>query len=184
MLNIEKLLHICLWPCLQLFLVWNVLHKCKVPFDVTWCLLIYYGIKNIHFCIYNLVRHMLTLISKDYNNIKWQFPKKSTFFWNYLVSDQLRTYSSWEMVTYDFKLYLESVTTLHGFWEVSWTAFGHFVLGSHNFMVTALGSCVKWPSYFSRSGPKSLKWLVIVVYILISISAGKAGPAQRVNLLT
>ena len=24
-------------------------------------------------------------------------------------------------------------------------AFGHFLLGSHNFMVTALGSCVKWP---------------------------------------
>ena len=55
---------------LHLFLVWNVLHKCKVPFDVTWCLLIYYGIKNIIFCIYNLVRHMLTLISKDFNNIK------------------------------------------------------------------------------------------------------------------
>jgi hypothetical protein len=24
-------------------------------------------------------------------------------------------------------------------------AFGHFLLGSHYFMVTALGSCVKWP---------------------------------------
>jgi hypothetical protein len=24
-------------------------------------------------------------------------------------------------------------------------AFGHILLGSHNFMVTALGSCVKWP---------------------------------------
>jgi hypothetical protein len=23
-------------------------------------------------------------------------------------------------------------------------AFGHFLLGSRNFMVTALGSCVKW----------------------------------------
>ena len=22
---------------------------------------------------------------------------------------------------------------------------GHFLLGSHNFMVTALGLCVKWP---------------------------------------
>ena len=29
--------------------------------------------------------------------------------------------------------------------EVSWTALGHFLLGSHNFVVTALGSCVKWP---------------------------------------
>ena len=25
------------------------------------------------------------------------------------------------------------------------TAFGHFLLGSHNFMVIALGLCVKWP---------------------------------------
>ena len=24
-------------------------------------------------------------------------------------------------------------------------AFGHFLLGFHNFMVTALGSCVQWP---------------------------------------
>ena len=24
-------------------------------------------------------------------------------------------------------------------------AFEHFLLGSHNFMVTAFGSCVKWP---------------------------------------
>ena len=56
---------------LHLFLVWNVLHKCKVPFDVTWCSLIYYDINNIKICIYNLVRHMLTLISKYFNNIKW-----------------------------------------------------------------------------------------------------------------
>ena len=26
-------------------------------------------------------------------------------------------------------------------------AIGHFVLGYHNFTVTALGSCVKWPLY-------------------------------------
>ena len=24
-------------------------------------------------------------------------------------------------------------------------AFGHFLLGSHNLMVTALGLCMKWP---------------------------------------
>ena len=34
-----------------------------------------------------------------------------------------------------------SVTTLHDFGG----AFGHFLLGSHNFMAAALGSCVKWP---------------------------------------
>ena len=27
-------------------------------------------------------------------------------------------------------------------------AFGHFLLGSHNFMVMALGLCVKWPLVF------------------------------------
>ena len=31
------------------------------------------------------------------------------------------------------------------FWWCVGTAFGHFSLGSHNSMVTALGSCVKWP---------------------------------------
>ena len=28
-------------------------------------------------------------------------------------------------------------------------AFGHFLLGPHNFMVMALGPCVKWPSILS-----------------------------------
>jgi len=32
------------------------------------------------------------------------------------------------------------------------TAFAHFLLGSHNFMVTSFGSCVKWPLHFSRPG--------------------------------
>ena len=68
--NREALIESFVTRLLHLFLVWNVLHKCKVPFDVTWCLLIYYGIKNINLCIYDLVRHMLTLISKDVNNIK------------------------------------------------------------------------------------------------------------------
>ena len=30
-------------------------------------------------------------------------------------------------------------------WKCVGTAFGHFLLGSHNFVVRALGSCVKWP---------------------------------------
>ena len=29
-------------------------------------------------------------------------------------------------------------------WRCLGTAFGHLLLGSHNLMVTALGSCVKW----------------------------------------
>ena len=36
-------------------------------------------------------------------------------------------------------------------------AFGHFLLGTHNSMVTARGSCVKWPlatePKLARSGP-------------------------------
>ena len=31
------------------------------------------------------------------------------------------------------------------FWRCVGTVFGHFLLGSHNYMVTTLGSCVKWP---------------------------------------
>ena len=38
-----------------------------------------------------------------------------------------------------------SVTTPTWCWRCVGTAFGHFLLGSHSFMVTALGSCVKWP---------------------------------------
>jgi hypothetical protein len=30
-------------------------------------------------------------------------------------------------------------------WRCLGTAFGHFLLGSHNFTVTAFGLCVKWP---------------------------------------
>ena len=40
------------------------------------------------------------------------------------------------------------------FWRCVGTAFGHFILGSHNFMVMALGSCVKWPSELDRLCPK------------------------------
>ena len=39
----------------------------------------------------------------------------------------------------------KSVTTPHEVGGVLEQAFGHFLLGSHNFMVSALGSCVKWP---------------------------------------
>ena len=41
-----------------------------------------------------------------------------------------------------------SVTTPHDLEDVVGTAFGHFLLGSHNPVVTALGSCVKWPYIF------------------------------------
>ena len=37
------------------------------------------------------------------------------------------------------------MTTLRDFGSVLGQPLGHFLLGSHNFMVTALVSCVKWP---------------------------------------
>jgi hypothetical protein len=45
--------------------------------------------------------------------------------------------------------------------EVCWTAFGHLYLGSHNFMVTAVGSCVTRgeiliPDFNERSAFKQL----------------------------
>ena len=38
-----------------------------------------------------------------------------------------------------------SATTLTWFQRCLGTPFGHFLLGSHKFTVTALGLCVKWP---------------------------------------
>ena len=49
------------------------------------------------------------------------------------------------LITYGFKLHLRILDHMTWFWRCDGTAFGHFHLGSHNFMVVALGSCVKWP---------------------------------------
>jgi hypothetical protein len=51
----------------------------------------------------------------------------------------------WGPGTYDFTLHLRVRDHPAWFWRCLGTAFGHFLLGSHNFMVTALDSCVKWP---------------------------------------
>jgi hypothetical protein len=51
------------------------------------------------------------------------------------------------MVTYDFTLHLRVGDHPTWFWRcLGSNTCGHFLLGSHNSMVTALGSCVKWPS--------------------------------------
>jgi hypothetical protein len=47
-------------------------------------------------------------------------------------------------VTYVFILHLRVCDHTTWFWRCVGTTFGHFLLGSHNFMVMALGSCVKW----------------------------------------
>ena len=49
------------------------------------------------------------------------------------------------MVTYDFTIHLRICDHATWFWRCVGTAFEHFPLGSHNFMVTAFGSCVKLP---------------------------------------
>ena len=53
------------------------------------------------------------------------------------------------------------VTSHYTWWSVTMT-FRHFLLGSHNFMITALGSCVKWPSLFKCTSnckwPLEAKW--------------------------
>jgi hypothetical protein len=48
------------------------------------------------------------------------------------------------MFIYGFTLHLRVHDHTTWFWRCRGTAFGHFLLGSHNFMVTTLGSCVKW----------------------------------------
>ena len=48
-------------------------------------------------------------------------------------------------VPFDFTIHLRICNHPTWFWRCVGTAFRHFHLGSHNFMVTALGSCVKWP---------------------------------------
>ena len=49
------------------------------------------------------------------------------------------------LVTYDFTSHLRVRDRTTWFWRCLGAAFGHFLLGPHNFMLTALGSCVKWP---------------------------------------
>ena len=52
-----------------------------------------------------------------------------------------------------------SVTTLHDVWRCGGTAFGHFLLDSPDFMVTALGSCVKQsPTFCAHGRPFGLHW--------------------------
>ena len=64
----------------------------------------------------------------------------------------MRTHINWNslkwhlvegLVTYDFTLHLRVCDHTTWFWGCLGTTFGHFLLGSHNFMVIALGSCVK-----------------------------------------
>ena len=66
----------------------------------------------------------------------------------------------WNPVTNDFTLHLRVRDHTTWFWRCLGTVFGHFLLGSHNFMVTALGSCVKWPLVSSCSNSYMLNFLM------------------------
>jgi hypothetical protein len=53
-------------------------------------------------------------------------------------------------------------------------AFGHFLLGSHNLLVMALGSCVKWPLVQDGYG---IQFKVVANFLVI------IGPPCIVNSL-
>ena len=86
--------------------------------------------------------------------------RKTTAFWTLTTVDSfyiimcedpmnrnsLKQHSIEDLVTYDFTLQLKAGDRTTWFWQCLGTDFGHFLLGSYNFTVTALGSCVKWPS--------------------------------------
>jgi len=62
-----------------------------------------------------------------------------------------------------------SMTALHDFGGVYvGMAFGHFLLGSHKFMVIACGSCVKWPEgRWVLSG--SIPWLDPCIWLVCDL---------------
>ena len=74
-------------------------------------------------------------------------------------------------ITFDFTLHLKVHDHTTWFWRCIGTAFGHFILDSHNVMVVALGLCVNWPS-FTTSFARFLKpcmFYILQVFILHNI---------------
>jgi hypothetical protein len=70
--------------------------------------------------------------------------------------------------TYGFTIHLRVRDRTTWFWRCVGMAFGHFLLGSHNFTVTALGLCVKWPLQCflwdtAWIHPYLLWWFIIVL---------------------
>ena len=62
----------------------------------------------------------------------------------HMIRNPMKLHSVEGTLTYDFTLHLRVRVHTTLFWRCVGMAFGHFLFGSHNFMVTALGSCVKW----------------------------------------
>ena len=60
---------------------------------------------------------------------------------------------AWSPMASKFTLNLRVHDHTTWFWRCVGTALRHFVLGSHNAMVTALGLCVKWPEHKTHRRP-------------------------------
>ena len=59
--------------------------------------------------------------------------------WTHMHISSLKLHLVEGPITHDFTLHLRIRDHTTWFWRCVGTAFGHFLLGSHNFMVTALG---------------------------------------------
>jgi hypothetical protein len=70
----------------------------------------------------------------------------------------------WGPSTYDFTLHLRVPDHTTWLWRCLGTAFGHFLLGSHDFMVMALGLCVWTITDCARS---------LLHYIVLSFGASQ-----------
>ena len=125
---------------------------CKVYLD--WFL---HGIKWMFFMVnWNFFQNHLLEVDLTLNRENPGTPNAPNcwFILIYHVWEPIWTEIHWNNiwlrapVTYDFTLNLRVHDHTTWFWRCVGTSFRHFLLGSHNFMVTALGSCVKWPSAF------------------------------------
>ena len=98
-------------------------------------------------------------------------PVRIDIHWNNIwlkAQSHMTSHSSWR-----------SVITLHDF-GVCWDGLWQFLLGSHNFMVTALGSCVKRPLNPLRRGPhKASPGLNRVWYRGETTNGHRTGGAQN-----
>ena len=70
-----------------------------------------------------------------------------------------------DQVAHNSTLDLRICDHITWFWRRLGTAFGHFLLSSHNFMVTTLGLCVKWPwfipcPYSNATSTTKIVWCI------------------------
>ena len=79
------------------------------------------------------------------------------------------------------------MTALHEFGGALGRPFGHFLLGSHKFMVTALGSCVKWglgiPCKVSKPRALRIPHTHVVGAVVVSSLERKPGSENGVDFV-